>query len=37
MDAIVKYIIGQIKIGKMTIEEVPDKYKQSVIDAMKNN
>ena len=31
----VKFYVTQIKLGKMTTDDVPIKYRQQVIDALK--
>lgn len=34
MSAIVKFYVTQIKLGKITIDDVPIKYKEDVIKAL---
>lgn len=31
----VKFLVLQIKLGKITIEQVPEKYKEKVLEALK--
>lgn len=32
----IKFFVIQIKLGKITLEQVPEKYRQAVADALNN-